>query len=99
VSMPYEQAVIPFLDELDEAARVIGAVNTINNLDGILTGYNTDYLGAVRALEERNKSEGKVRGNSRCRWCGSCHCLWLVRIHNSFDHPIVQELTGGSWGA
>lgn len=59
VSMPYKQAVIPFLDELDEAARAIGAVNTINNLDGKLTGYNTDYLGAVRALEEKTSLKGK----------------------------------------
>jgi MHS family metabolite:H+ symporter-like MFS transporter len=35
---------------LDEP--VIGAVNTINNVDGVLTGYNTDYLGAIRALRE-----------------------------------------------
>lgn len=52
VSMPYKQAVMPFLDQIDDAARCIGAVNTINNVDGSLTGYNTDYIGAVRALEE-----------------------------------------------
>ena len=52
VSMPYKSAVIPHLDQLDSSARAIGAVNTINNVDGTLTGYNTDCLGAVRALEE-----------------------------------------------
>ena len=52
VSMPYKTAVIPHLDAIDESARAIGAVNTINNLDGVLTGYNTDCLGAVRALQE-----------------------------------------------
>ncbi len=52
VSMPFKAAVIPYLDRLDPAARAIGAVNTIDHRDGVLTGYNTDYIGAVKALEE-----------------------------------------------
>ena len=59
VSMPYKQAVMPFLDQIDEAALSIGAVNTINNLGGSLTGYNTDYVGAIRALEETTDISGK----------------------------------------
>jgi shikimate dehydrogenase len=59
VSMPYKQAVIPHLDALDATARDIGAVNTINNVDGRLTGYNTDCVGAVRALEEAGPLEGR----------------------------------------
>ena len=45
VTIPYKQAVIPFLDRLDDRARRIGAVNTIVHRDGVLTGYNTDYDG------------------------------------------------------
>ncbi|WP_420854396.1 shikimate dehydrogenase [Sorangium cellulosum] len=52
VSMPYKQAVIPLLDEIDPVAARIGAVNTIVNDEGRLKGYNTDWIGAVRALEE-----------------------------------------------
>ncbi|MBL8351552.1 MAG: shikimate dehydrogenase [Burkholderiaceae bacterium] len=52
VSMPYKQAVMPYLDALDATAREIGAVNTIDHRDGRLTGYNTDCVGAVRALQE-----------------------------------------------
>lgn len=59
VSMPHKQAVIPQLDALDETARAIGAVNTINHVDGQLTGYNTDCIGAVRALEEGTTLPGK----------------------------------------
>ncbi len=58
VSMPFKSAVIPFLDKLDPAARTIGAVNTIDNRDGVLTGYNTDYIGALRALEEQSELAG-----------------------------------------
>ena len=46
VSMPFKQAVIPFLDSLDETAQSTGAVNTIVNDGGHLTGYNTDLIGA-----------------------------------------------------
>ena len=52
VTIPYKQAVIPYLDEVSEIARRIGAVNTIVNRDGRLCGYNTDYYG-MKALIER----------------------------------------------
>ena len=45
VTIPYKQAVIPFLSEISEQARLIGAVNTVVNRDGKLYGYNTDFSG------------------------------------------------------
>lgn len=45
VTIPYKQTVIPFLDEIDEMANAIGAVNTVVNRDGKLYGYNTDFAG------------------------------------------------------
>lgn len=59
VSMPHKLTVIPLLDALDPLAARIGAVNTIVNDDGVLTGYNTDALGARRALEEHGELTGK----------------------------------------
>jgi len=53
VTIPHKVAVIPFLDELDPLAEKIGAVNTIVNDDGTLTGYNTDATGFLQALLER----------------------------------------------
>lgn len=50
LSMPYKQAVIPYLDDLDEAAALIGAVNTVVNQGGRLIGYNTDGYGFFKAL-------------------------------------------------
>lgn len=50
VTIPYKQAVIPYLDELSASARSIGAVNAIVNKDGKLHGYNTDYLGFLYTL-------------------------------------------------
>ena len=53
VTIPHKVAVIPLLDKLDPLAEKIGAVNTIVNDDGILTGYNTDATGFLQALLER----------------------------------------------
>jgi shikimate dehydrogenase len=52
VTIPYKEAVLPFLDKVDQLARRIGAVNTIVKKDGKLVGYNTDANGFIRALEE-----------------------------------------------
>lgn len=62
VTIPYKQAVLPYLDVIDEAAARIGAVNTIVNKDNTFYGYNTDYLGFLDTLQ-KNKiviSEKKV---------------------------------------
>ena len=53
VTIPFKSAVIPYLDEIDPLAGKIGAVNTIINKDGRLSGYNTDALGALKAIEEK----------------------------------------------
>ena len=45
VTIPYKETVIPYLDEVDTHAQKIGAVNTIVNRNGRLTGYNTDFYG------------------------------------------------------
>lgn len=50
VTHPYKLRVIEYLDDIDVVAKEIGAVNTIVNNDGKLTGYNTDAFGAVEAL-------------------------------------------------
>ncbi|MDO5540320.1 MAG: shikimate dehydrogenase [Eubacteriales bacterium] len=56
LTMPHKITVIPYLDELSEAARIIGAVNTILVKDGKLYGENTDGKGFVQALENAGES-------------------------------------------
>jgi shikimate dehydrogenase len=61
ISMPYKQTVIPLIDAVDPGAAAIGAVNTVVNDGGRLTGFNTDAPGAVRAFEEiRPLAEARV---------------------------------------
>ena len=51
VTIPHKISVIPHLKELSEKAALFGAVNTVKNDDGNLTGYNTDCIGFLRALD------------------------------------------------
>ncbi len=50
VTVPHKESVIPYLDEIDSATQLVGAVNTIVNNDGVLVGYNTDASGFMRSL-------------------------------------------------
>ncbi len=60
VTIPYKELVIPHLYYTDEAAREIGAVNTVVNRDGRLYGYNTDFYGMNRLISHAGvKLEGK----------------------------------------
>lgn len=59
VTMPHKIRIMEFLDIVDATAKAIGAVNTVVNDDGVLTGYNVDWIGAVRALEERTPLAGR----------------------------------------
>ena len=51
VTIPYKKAVIPYLDEISETARAIGAVNTIVRRNGKLYGDNTDAAGLTGLLK------------------------------------------------
>jgi shikimate dehydrogenase len=55
ITFPYKEKAIEFLDEVEESARRIGAVNTIVNNKGILTGYNTDVIGFKKSLQDNGK--------------------------------------------
>lgn len=59
-TIPHKVAVMPYLDVIDPVAKKIGAVNTIVNDGGVLKGYNTDWLGAVTALEGLTDLAGKT---------------------------------------
>jgi len=59
ITIPHKVSVMDFLDELDDTAQKIGAVNTILNKKGVLTGYNSDGFGAVKALFERTTIKDK----------------------------------------
>lgn len=57
VTIPYKQAIIPYLDDLSEEARSIGAVNCVSFRDGKKTGYNTDAFGFEKTLLIHKKDD------------------------------------------
>ncbi|QYA27035.1 shikimate dehydrogenase [Gramella sp. MT6] len=58
VTIPYKEAIIPYLDKLDPHSNKIQAVNTIKfEHDGTITGYNTDYWGFLNALKPHLKPQ------------------------------------------
>ncbi|WP_215113327.1 shikimate dehydrogenase [Exiguobacterium sp. s63] len=60
VTIPYKEAVVQYVDELEEAAKLAGAVNTVYKRDGRLIGTNTDGAGLVQALLPFTDFTGRV---------------------------------------
>jgi len=59
VTIPFKTQVIPYLDQVDSIAGEIKAINTISNEGGKLIGYNTDWRGAIEALEKKGDLRNK----------------------------------------
>ena len=60
-TVPHKISVIPFLDEIDPIAKKIGDVNSVVNNNGVLIGFNTDWIGAITPLKMRtNLAQKKV---------------------------------------
>ncbi len=59
VTMPHKVRIMDHLDVVEATAHTIGAVNTVVNDDSQLTGHNVDWIGAVRAFEERTPLSGR----------------------------------------
>ncbi len=77
VTIPYKEAVIPFLNKLDPRAREIGAVNTIKILpDGELLGFNTDVYGFEKSiqnlLKESSQKSADIGHRRSFQGCSLC---------------------------
>ncbi len=59
VTIPHKQTIGQYLDEIDETARQIGAINTVVNNNGVLRGYNSDWQGVVGPIEKHTVIKGK----------------------------------------
>ena len=51
ITIPHKQSIIPLIDKLDDKAAMYGSVNTVDNRDGVYTGYTTDPDGFTKAIE------------------------------------------------
>lgn len=59
VTIPHKVEAMKYLDEISPLARRIGAINTVTNENGRLVGTNTDGFGALKAIEDYEKVDGK----------------------------------------
>ena len=95
VTIPYKKDVIPYLDEMDEHAKAIGAVNTIVNRDGKLKGYNTDFTGFLYMVKKHNvHMEGKkvlIIGNG-----GASAAVQAVVQHESAGSMVIVDVVPGN---
>jgi shikimate dehydrogenase len=88
VTIPYKQAVIPFLDELDETAVAVGAVNTIKIKNNKLIGYNTDVIGFEKSLSRllENDSHAIILGTG-----GAAKAVGFVLKKLNIEHIYVSR--------
>ena len=56
VTIPHKVEIVKLLDKLSDKARIAGSVNTVNNENGLLVGYNTDIDGVLEPIEKRISS-------------------------------------------
>lgn len=87
-TMPHKLEIMKYLDKIDPTAKEIGAVNTIVNDNGVLVGYNTDWLGVVEPLKIRTSLSNKkvavigAGGAARAIVYGLREMECLVTIYN-----------------
>jgi shikimate dehydrogenase len=93
VTIPHKETVMTWLDEIDDLAYQVGAVNTVSNQDGKCIGYNTDVFGCRTALERAGWKTGKkaillgAGGAARA----VVHALGLMNVSQIVLFDIVQE--------
>ena len=89
VTIPYKQAVIPFLDELSDEAKEIGAVNCISFQNGKKIGYNTDAFGFEKTLLINKKEYHKkalILGDG-----GAAKAVRYILEKNNIEHQTVSR--------
>jgi len=59
VTIPHKVSTMKYVDKIDDTAREIGAINTIVNNGGVLSGFNTDYEAALKTMKEKTTIKGK----------------------------------------
>jgi len=95
VTVPYKEKIIPYLQEIDEQAKQIGAVNTVLCKNGKWIGYNTDGIGYVRSLQhhypELKKDKGKqilILGAG-----GAAKGIYAALLKNDFYQITIANRT------
>lgn len=106
ITVPYKVASIPFLDEVDDDVKAIGAANYMTIRNGRLTGHNNDGKGVIKAIRKITDIRGKrvvmlgAGGAGRAMavelaWAGAAH-MTLVTRRESQGIEVAQTVTRAS---
>lgn len=95
VTVPYKQAVMPFLDEISPEARAIGAVNTVVKREEKLYGYNTDILG-MAALLDRHKIEIENKKVLILGSGGTAHTAYTLSKERNASQVLIVSRNGAN---
>jgi shikimate dehydrogenase len=93
VTVPHKEAVIPYLDEFDASAAAAGAVNTIVNRGGRLSGHNTDGSGFLRALRDTGGFDPRGRRVLILGAGGAARGVAMALILEGVGHLTVANRT------
>ena len=93
VTLPYKRAVIPFLDEVDEWATSAGAVNTIVNHGGHLSGHNTDGPGFLQALLNETGYDPKGTSALILGAGGAARGILLALVRGGVESIVIANRT------
>ena len=93
VTLPYKRAVIPFLDEVDEWATSAGAVNTIVNQDGHLSGHNTDGPGFLQSLLNETGYDPKGTSALILGAGGAARGILLALVRGGVESIVIANRT------
>jgi shikimate dehydrogenase len=95
VTVPHKEAIIPFLDEVDEAALAIGAVNTVVRENGRFKGYNTDGMGFYRFLTEWITGELSHKKTLIIGAGGAARGIYFTLVKQGMKKADIANRTAG----
>ncbi len=92
VTIPYKIEIMKYLDEIDEKAKILGAINTVVNTDGKLKGFNTDGDGFIKSLKDigvdiKNKKIALIGAG------GAAHSIAVSLAYEGANELIIFNRT------
>ena len=93
VTIPYKEEIMQYLDSIDGYAGRIGAVNTVNNENGRLKGYNTDGIGYVRSLAEQTGFDPRGKQVLMIGAGGAAKAVAFSLLEAGADQIIIANRT------
>jgi len=99
VTVPYKEVVLPLLDEVDELASLIGAVNTIVKRDDKLVGFNTDARGFIQALSEERHFELEGKRVAILGAGGAARAVCFALVQQKASSLVIINRTTARAGA